>query len=370
MRLSISTPFNNDLIDNVKGTAVTQLFGKLPNDYVGGGLERHNLNQDELDENRLAEHIKYAHENGLTFNYTFNAPCLDNKEFTNEGRKNLRELAELVINAGVDEVTVANPQFIPALINDYPELNVKVSATMCIDSVHKAKRMEDLGVNCIVLDPMVMNRDFAMLEAIREGVDIDLELIVNNNCLWHCPILTYHQTYLGHSSQKGNNTDVPYDYVYLKGCSADRIKNKEAWIIADWIRPEDLHLYEEIGYDYFKIIDRAAPMDVMVNRAKAYSERHYDGNLLDLIQHWGYRDIREPQQIIDNVYVDNKKLDKHLKFFTRNTCASFDCGNSCRHCFKYADKAVTINTEFASEYMDEYNGVMDKLDSWQVVNFA
>lgn len=370
MRLSISTPFDNALIDGIKDTAVTQVFGKLNNDYVGGGLEPHNLASAASDRKAVEDHIKYAHKHGLTFNYTLNAPCLDNREFTNEGRMELRSLLDWISEAGADEVTVANPQFIGAVTRDYPGLKVKISATMCIDNVHKARLMEDQGVSCIVLDPMQVNRNFEMLEKIRDAVEVDLELIANNNCRWYCPVLTYHQTYLGHSSQQGVNSGIKHDYVYLKGCSKDRITNPETWIIADWIRPEDLALYEQIGYDYFKIIDRAAPREVMIKRAKAYTARHFDGNLLELIQHWGYRDIRAPQEIIDNVHIDNRKLDKHLKFFLERGCEGENCGVTCRHCFKFAKKAITINPDFAAKYAAEHGRIMEKLDSFQEVRFA
>jgi len=115
MRLSISTPFDNALIDGIKDTAVTQVFGKLNNDYVGGGLEPHNLASASSDKKSVEDHVKYAHKHGLTFNYTLNAPCLDNREFTNEGRGELRKLLDWISEAGVDEVTVANPQFIGAI---------------------------------------------------------------------------------------------------------------------------------------------------------------------------------------------------------------------------------------------------------------
>lgn len=350
MRLSISTNMDPALIEGVKETNVTQVFGKLSNDFIGGGLENHNLSNKTLSKEDFEKHVKLVQENGLSFNYTFNSPSLMNKEYTSHGKKKLRELLDYILDVGVNEVTVANFALIAPIIKHYPTLDLKISATMQVDNVQKAKTLEDLGVTCIVLDPMQVNREFEMLSAIRQSVDCDLELIVNNNCLWQCPVLNAHQTFLGHSSQNGTVEGIDHDYIYVKRCAQDRINNPESWIIADWIRPEDLTLYEDIGYDFFKIIDRATPTDILVRRAKAYSERRYDGNLLDLIQHWGYRDLAAPEDYIDNVYIDNRKLDSFYKFFTNKSCSTLDCGNSCRYCFEYSDTAVSIKPEFQERY--------------------
>jgi len=53
--------------------------------------------------------------------------------------------------------------------------------------------------------------------------------------------------------------------------------------------PEDLSLYEEMGYDRFKVVERDLPTPVMVSRVRAYAERRYDGNLLDLVQPYAFQ---------------------------------------------------------------------------------
>jgi len=50
-----------------------------------------------------------------------------------------------------------------------------------------------------------------------------------------------------------------------------------------WIRPEDLYLYEEIGIEMFKISGRAMPTERILMAATAYSSRHYDGKLHDIL---------------------------------------------------------------------------------------
>ncbi|KXF80527.1 hypothetical protein ATN88_07525 [Enterovibrio coralii] len=353
---------DNSLIDGLQDTNVVQVFGKMTNDCIGGGLENHLISKNTQSRDVFEQHVKHVREKGLTFNYTFNAPSLMNKEYTLSGKREIRELLDYITEVGVNEVTVANYFLIDSIKKHYPELDVKISATMQVDNLSKARKFEDMGVDCIVLDPMQVNRDFETLSAIREGTDCDLELIVNNNCLWQCPVLSAHQTFLGHSSQLGENKEVSHDYIYIKRCAQERIYNKEAWIIADWIRPEDLHYYEKIGYDFFKIIDRATPQDVMIKRAKAYSERHFDGNLLELIQHWGYRDLVKPEEYLDNIYVDNRKLDKFLKFITRMNCRDIGCGTECKHCFKFAEKSVSIKQKIVDKFSAAHSSAIKEIE--------
>ena len=63
------------------------------------------------------------------------------------------------------------------------------------------------------------------------------------------------------------------------------------YIRSEWIRLEDLRLYEEMGYDLFKVTERGLPTPVLVNRVRAYAARRYDGNLLDLVQPYALREV-------------------------------------------------------------------------------
>jgi collagenase-like PrtC family protease len=360
MELSIATIFDNTLIDRVKGTSVKNLFGKLTQDFVGGGLEPFKL--DTVTREQVENHIGYAHEHGITYNYTLNSPCLANAEFSENGRMELRQLLDWLVSAEVDSVTVSIPLLLRIIKKEYPEIQVKVSSSVCVDSVIKARRWEEMGADCIVLDPMVVNRDFEMLNAIRKAVGIDLELIINNNCLWHCPFLTYHQSCMGHTS-RGDGNSSSYDYCYLSGCSLRRVTDPAILLMTDWIRPEDLSHYEELGYTQFKIIDRATPMEFMVERVRAYENRSFEGNLLRIMQHFGYRDIFNPEEIMKHIYIDNQALDGFIEHFKKHHCSIMDCGRTCRHCHRYAEKAVRIAPEFQAEYKKRHTEVMKEIET-------
>lgn len=356
MKISIATNFENELIDRVKNFGVTNVFGKLTTDFVGGGLESKLLSN--IDKEKVSNHVKYAHENGITVNYTLNSPSLSNDEFTLQGKEQLKKLLDWLVDIEVDSVTISIPVILKYIKDNYPSLKVKVSSSVCVNSVFKVKQWEELGADAIVLDPMQVNRNFKLLEKIRKSTDIDLELIVNNNCLYECSLLTYHQLYMGHSSRSNISDDVK-DYCYLN-CSKKRVKDAVNYLISDIIRPEDLKHYEKIGYDQIKIIDRATPIDMMEQRVIAYNDRIYDGNLLDLVQHYGYVDLMKPDEFVNNIYIDNNKLNGFINIFLNDGCHMEDCGKLCKHCHNFASKAIKVNREFQKNYKEKSKETINK----------
>jgi hypothetical protein len=152
---------------------------------------------------------------------------------------------------------------------------------------------------------------------------------------------------------------------------------------SEWIRPEDLHLYEGLGYDRFKIAERDLPTSLMTARVKAYAERRYEGNLLDLVQPYGFNGVKESdrgnrrgfawllryffrpalanpvrmlllKRLADLlsmtraeegdplVHIDNRALDGFMERFRERGCREEDCGE-CRWCHEFAGKSVRMD---------------------------
>jgi len=352
MELIAPTIFDNELVDFFAKNGVTSVYGKLPVDYMGGGHETEMLRK--VNTETLKDHITYCRSLGIDFNYVMNATCMGLSEFDNDSRRKMFAFFDTIYEAGVTSVTVSNPSILQMIKQNYDGLKVKVSACCYVKSVGEVKYWEDLGADIIVLDPLQVNRDFKTLKGIAKAAKAELELIVNNNCFQYCPEIYNHQNYLSHSSHHKLESSIEHDYSY-NWCSRERLREPANFLIADWIRPEDVHYYEEIGYKRFKFTDRNTPVDYLKLRAAAYNQRYYDGNLLDLIQHFAYRDTTKSAEYLDSVYIDNRQLDDFFKMFVKNECKWKDCGDKCRYCFEYADKAITRNTEFCSKHIAEKN---------------
>ena len=396
MRLSVATNFDDALVEQLRDFPVVELFGKLASDAVGGGRATYMLRR--LGKRRLAEHVRQAHAHGIGFNYLLNSACTANEESTRQGQERLTRLLDWLGEVAVDSVTVVLPFLCRLIKRRYPKFKVKVGVFAGVDDAIKARAWEDLGADAITLDSHAVNRDFRLLEAIRRSVSCDLQLLVNVNCLSSCPFARAHMVALSHASQSGRSPFL-IDYCLLL-CSALKASDKAHYIRSNWIRPEDLHIYESLGYDLFKIAERDAPTATLVRRARAYSERLYNGNLLDLVQSYAYPDplpdrfrgswrwrlrfffhpwrvnpirslallrLAQAEGMLSRpktppVYIDNRKLDGFLDYFVRIGCRGRDCG-SCRHCAEVADAAVQVDPDSRQERLKIHAEVLEDIDS-------
>jgi len=256
-----------------------------------------------------------------------------------------------------------------------------------------------LGADCITLESISVNRDFKALEAIRKAVRAELQLIANSNCMMFCPLSGQHMVNLSHASQSGHKSrGFMIDYCALR-CSHEKLKDPVHFLRSEFIRPEDMDRYISMGYDSFKILERGAPTGVMVSRIRAYSEGRFKGNLLDLIQPYGYKGtpgkthgqtfyfwrhflrpgnirfsklmnikrLAEKRGLLsplkdEPVYIDNVKLDGFIEGFIDRDCRRADC-EQCGHCRRYAERAVRVDEKYRAEIMREYSDVFEDMHS-------
>lgn len=387
MKFAIPTNFQGDLISRLDENKkeVCYVYGKLASDFIGGG--RPSLFLPAVSKRYLKRYIKEIHENGLEFNYLLNTACLGNKEYTISGQRQIRHLIDWLIDIKVDSVTVAIPYLAQLIKKNYPQLKIYASNLAYVDSVAIAKYWEDLGVDLIVLATFSLNRDFETLSKIRKHVKCKLELIANNACLYRCPLREYHRVTIAHASQDKSHTNGYYIDYCLINCRAMRLSDSVNFIRSDWIRPEDVHYYEEIGIDSMKVVDRSKDVDFILRVTDAYIKRHYDGNLIDIFnltsqgpylkgaKKW-LRHIRyllKPFTVnifsIQNlfklppleVYIDNNKLDGFLEFFVNRNCKGL-C-EECNYCEEVAKKTVKMDERYQKETISKYKKIIDDIVS-------
>ena len=400
MKLSVATNFQPDFLDAMEGYPVTELFGKLPSDSIGGGLASFMLSP--LTVGQLKDHVRSAAEKGIGFNYLINPACMDNREYTRQGQADLERLLGLVEECGATAVTVSLPFLMSIIKKRHPGLKVRIGVYARVDNVAKAKFWEELGADCITLESISVNRDFALLKAIRNAVQLELQLIANSNCLMFCPLSGQHMVNLSHASQKGHASHgFMIDFCALR-CSAEKLTDPSNYLRSEFIRPEDLDSYLKMGFTSFKILERGAPTAVMAQRVRAYSEGSFDGNLLELIQPYGYKDksgvgtggsgnfwkflkyffrpgivkttellklkkLAEKRGLLsamewDPVYIDNKELDGFLTGMKEIDCRTTDC-MVCGYCSAWTEKAVKMDKNFQSEMLLLYSDAFGSLYS-------
>src|SRR3989338_3313328 len=329
---------------------------------------------------------------------------MGNAEYTRQGQREIRKTLDWISEIDCDSVTVAHLFLLKIVKTCYPKLKVRISAHRFTDSVRNARFWEEQGADCLVLNETAFAREFGVLGAIRAAVKCDLSVIVNNSCRQDCAIATSHATSLSHGSQRrpGEKSNLPLDY-HMLFCLDYRLRDPVHYIRANWIRPEDLHHYEAIGIDNFKIVERNTPTQELLKRVHAYATRRYEGNLFDLILPFNYstessgsafanngsgilRTLRyffKPRQVNllkfmkvtrlgrrmnllnprmgpTDLYLDNRKLDGFIDRFVRVSCIDVDC-EKCRYCHEYAKRAVTVDPEYRRQVLEQYQDLFKEL---------
>lgn len=156
-----------------------------------------------------------------------------------------------------------------------------------------------------------------------------------------------------------------------------------------WIRPEDLHVYEALGFDEFKIIDRSRSTAWLLRAARAYADRRYEGNLLDILslemlgdpagfhsnideqvrermRHYGKEERRLMLRMLKlrrrllalDLVIDNAELTDFLVGFQKIRCSETYCEN-CRYCHRYAERAVRFDRGEAALLAHDIGELLD-----------
>lgn len=402
MKLSVACNFDEALLPGLAPYPVYEVYGKLTSDVLGGG--RPSFYLPDVGREELARYVGLVHQQGISFNYLLNSSATGNVEFTRKGQQAIDELLDWIDSIGVDSVTVAHIYFLRLVKKRYPRLKVRVSSHRFTDNPRKVRFWAENGADYVVVSEVNIHRELKILEGMqRTAVDagVELQLIVNNWCRQDCAIAGNHAVGLSEASRAGSK-GFPLDYCSLV-CNEIRVNQPVNYIRANWIRPDDLPVYEAMGFENFKIVERNTPTSVLLNRVKAYAARHYDGNLLDLVQNYAYpessfgekardaysfkrmlRYFAKPGsvnlfrlgKVIDfgktlsvlyplrgenPVHIDNRALDGFMDRFEKHSCQHLDC-ETCRYCHRFAEKAIRINPQWREKMQGIFGELLGDVD--------
>jgi collagenase-like PrtC family protease len=392
VNLMVPTNWDDELITTIRDFPVSAVYGKLDSDYFGGG--RPSIYIPPVKKRKVRKHIALIHSHGYQFHYLLNASCMGNEELTMRGQYKIYKFIEFLLENGVDSVTVAIPYIARFIKSKYPNLKIKASIIANIDTVEKAKYWEDLGVDGMTL-ALDCNRNFELLKRITSRTKSEISLIVNLACLKSCPLSQYHYALGSHASQSSHKLKGFYiDYCMLF-CAHLRLADLSRIIQSCWIRPEDISFYESIGINTFKITGRILSSDKILKITKAYSERHYKGNLLDILSPFvgqsqfnfrkfklGLKYMLRPltmnvfylikfKKIMNKnfIEIDNQALSNFLEGLKERNCNLLDC-NDCRYCFDIAAKVIKVDMRELEEAKASYKNLLDSIESGRMFKYS
>lgn len=143
-------------------------------------------------------------------------------------------------------------------------------------------------------------------------------------------------------------------------------------------------MYEQLGYNNFKILERSCPSELLLKRVDAYVKRRFDGNLLEIVAPVAHikkeqnAPLSQRMRIIFSmlkpskvkissllkvkkymekvilhdfdksnapIFIDNNKLNGFLNDIIKHDCQNRSC-TECQYCDDVARQVVVYNEEY------------------------
>ena len=341
--------FNNETIDGYAGlnekypeSKVIETYGNISVDSLFASGRAESLIPG-IDLEKFADYIEHSKKNNIQFNYTFNPPTIQNQEFKPEGINRIKELLKILSDLDIFSITVSIPSLIEVVKYLDDRFKIRASTICSITTVNEALAFKRMGVDKIVVKESI-NRKFDTLKAIVDNFGDEVEVITNVICHQTCIYRVFH--YLQDSFDKGNK-EWGYDY-YLTRCVQRMINDPVSVLKFSWIRPEDIHKYEEIGIKYFKVQGRQSILKgEPVKMVEHYFQESFEGDLMKLL--WMFSSTHKT-----GFKVDNKKLDKFLTPFVKNDNFCSDNCVDCKYCYEYAKKCFEgiDNIKYTQDFLN------------------
>lgn len=310
-------------------TRIGNLYGALAFSPVGHGRSPYAV--PDVTREQVKDFIKTMADRGVTFNYLLNGNLEAEKLTDTDFKTSLLNYLDLLFNDyGIDYVTVAVPELVEIINKYYPEVSVKVSTVLNVLSVRDLEKLAGLQFEKVTLGndaPRNLTELKKMIDYAKDQ-KIELELMVTETCLYQC------QNRYTHYQVQTKPTQASPNDPYMNRCSLQRIYHPEEFLKACWIRPEDLHFYERLGINHFKISGRSKDINWTKRCIKAYVDRKYDGNLMDIL---GTTPPTFENNLEHLIYLDNASLTDFLQNHPKE-CYSLDC-TKCGYC---ADQSVRL----------------------------
>jgi collagenase-like PrtC family protease len=334
--LDFSVPYNNDpaTLDEIfkhkelNGNRIKEIYLSGPQEFAGSGRIA-----PEMKFEQFAAVVLRIRSEGIRVNLLLNSICEGSDWYSGQALKSTMDyLAKAHQGCGVEAVTISNPLYIREVRKHFPDLEICASVLADIDCVQKAIIYRKAGANVLTPDVNI-NRNLNLLKKIKDAAGVQIKLMVNEGCLFHCPFRKFHFNYISHKSKNpGAQGLSAEDNVFSLNCIQLSRNDPSQLLKSCWIRPEDARRYEAIT-GYFKLVGRTSSKSMIVRSLEAYMNESWDGDLIELMAGNLYS-----VGMSYFMHLNNKSLDE-IHFFDRVSSCDRECSD-CSYCDEIARKLL------------------------------
>lgn len=266
---------------------------------------------------------------GIALNILFNANCYGRDSQSRSFFEKIGAALDYISqNFNLSSVTTTSPLIAKFVKNNFSNLATRASVNMEIGTI------QGMDYLAPYFDGYYMkrefNRDFDTIKKLKNWCGENgktLHILANSGCLNNCSAHIFHDNLVAHEDEI-SKMDNCYEF---SGICHEYLKNKEKRLSlvrdTNFIRPEDLHLYEPF-FDSVKLATRVS--DKPLHILESYINEKCTGNILEIL---------EPNHAgrIYPYVIDNQKLKNDYLY----------CGYDCSKCSKCEEnyKNALINLE-------------------------
>ncbi len=288
------------------------------------------LLQDDLSKWAVFEKqqadLAVIHEMGLPLNLLLNGNCYGAEA---QSRALFCKIGDTVEYLGgkyrLTCITTTSPLIAKFIKQNFPEIEVRASVNMEIGDPQGMDYIAELFDSFYL--KREYNRSSEKLKAARGWCDQNgkkLYGLANSGCLNFCSVHNFHDNLVAHEAEIAGRDNA---YQFEGQCREYLREKHDRWLeITNFIRPEDVHLYEGL-FDGMKLATRVSRHFARI--IDSYVRGSYYGNLPELLEP-NHADLFYPRVI------ENQKLDP---YFTERTLHCNKNCNACGYCRKVQQQA-------------------------------
>lgn len=236
-------------------------------------------------QNCLEHDLDIFRKKGVKLCLLINGNCYGSEAVSNKFAEDILGTIKSVSGiCGIpDSVTTTSPFAAFVIKKNFPSIEVRASVNMRIGTVEGMTYLKDNFDGFYV--QREFNRDFSRLGELRGWADSNgrkLYGLLNSGCLNFCSNQTFHDNLVAHESEFPHTGNYEgFQPVVCHRFYSDPENRKDFLKYSNWIRPEDIHLYEK----YFDGGKLATRMHSHASKViGAYARKSWPGNLAELLE--------------------------------------------------------------------------------------
>lgn len=254
-----------EINSKIKKSVISSLYFAFPSTCVDAtGFEQLRTHVDKFVKfNDYIDLFSAVKENGFDFVYLLNStkPLFFDKKYLNFQYKKLDNLITKLNGYGFNKYRVGNLQLLDYMQTNYPEIHLYATTSLEYKSLEQYSLFLELFPSVREIVPAVdLNKNFKLLKNLKKKFpNVTIELMVNEGCLYGCPLRYQHNIALPyHIQSKFLNNDLRKNLSFFNGnCTKVGFsKFHFNFINHNLIRPWEIKEYAEIGITNFKLVGR------------------------------------------------------------------------------------------------------------------